>query len=44
MAILLRNSVRRTLFQMAFPMLAGTFAMHSYNLADTWFVDSLGTL
>ncbi|HOE27904.1 MAG TPA: MATE family efflux transporter [bacterium] len=44
MAILLRNSVRRTLFQMAFPMLAGTFAMHSYNLADTWFVARLGTL
>ncbi len=41
---LLQNSVRRTLFQMAFPMLAGTIAMHSYNLADTWFVSRLGTI
>jgi len=29
---------------MAFPMLAGTFAMNAYNLADTWFVSRLGTL
>ncbi len=28
---------------MAFPMLAGTFAMTAYNLADTWFVARLGT-
>lgn len=41
---LLQNSVRRTLFQMAFPMLAGTMALNSYNLADTWFVSRLGTI
>ncbi|MDP8235369.1 MAG: MATE family efflux transporter [Candidatus Erginobacter occultus] len=41
---LLENSVRRALFQMAFPMLAGTIAMNSYNLADTWFVSRLGTI
>jgi len=29
---------------MAFPMLAGTFAMNAYNLADTWFVAKMGTL
>ncbi len=44
MSKLLQNSVRRTLFQMAFPMLAGTIAMHSYNLADTWYVSRLGTV
>lgn len=44
MAKLLENSVKRTLFQIAFPMLAGTVAMHSYNLADTWFVSRLGTV
>ena len=41
---LLQNSVRRTLFQMAFPMLAGTLAMNTYNLVDTWYVSRLGTL
>jgi len=41
---LVRKSVRRTLFNMAFPMLAGTFAMTAYNLTDTWFVSRLGTL
>lgn len=44
MSILVQGSVRRTLFRMAFPMLAGTFAMNAYNLADTWFVAKLGTL
>lgn len=43
-AVLVSKSVRRTLFSMAFPMLAGTFAMNAYNLADTWFVSRLGTL
>lgn len=43
MAILVDKSVRRTLFQMAFPMLAGTFAMNAYNLTDAWFVSQLGT-
>jgi len=41
---LVRDSVKRTLFNMAFPMLAGTFAMTAYNLTDTWFVSRLGTL
>ncbi len=41
---LVRKSVRRTLFGMAFPMLAGTFAMNAYNLTDTWFVSRLGTI
>jgi Na+-driven multidrug efflux pump len=44
MAVLVRRSVTRTLFSMAFPMLAGTFAMNAYHLADTWFVSRLGTL
>ncbi len=43
-AVLVRKSVPRTLFGMAFPMLAGTFAMNAYNLTDTWFVSRLGTL
>lgn len=43
-AVLVDKSVRRTLFSMAFPMLAGTFAMNAYNLTDTWFVSRLGTL
>jgi len=44
MAVLVRDSVKRTLFTMAFPMLAGTFAMNAYNFTDTWFVAQLGTL
>jgi len=44
MAVLVQKSVKRTLFNMAFPMLAGTFAMNAYNLTDTWFVSRLGTL
>jgi Na+-driven multidrug efflux pump len=44
MATLVDNSVRRTLFNMAFPMLAGTFALNAYNLTDTWFVSKLGTV
>ncbi|HNX76423.1 MAG TPA: MATE family efflux transporter [Candidatus Rifleibacterium sp.] len=44
MAKLTQGSVKRTLFTMAFPMLAGTIAMNAYNLADTWFVSRLGTL
>ena len=43
-AVLVNKSVRRTLFSMAYPMLAGTFAMNAYNLTDTWFVSRLGTL
>jgi len=44
MAVLVRRGVTQTLFSMAFPMLAGTFAMNAYNLTDTWFVSRLGTL
>ena len=44
MSVLVQNSVKRTLFAMAFPMLAGTFAMNAYNLTDAWFVAQLGTL
>jgi putative MATE family efflux protein len=44
MAVLVQKSVPRTLFSMAFPMLAGTFAMNAYSLTDTWFVAQLGTL
>ncbi len=29
---------------MAVPMLAGTFAMNTYNFVDTWFVSKLGTV
>lgn len=31
MAVLVQQSVRRTSFGMAFPMLAGTFAMNAYS-------------
>jgi len=44
MAVLVRKSVLRTLFGMALPMLAGTFAMNAYNLTDTYFVSRLGTV
>lgn len=44
MSKLVRNSVKRTLFNMAYPMLAGTIAMNTYNLVDTWYVSKLGTL
>ena len=44
MSVLVQKSVKRTLFTMAFPMLAGTFAMNAYNLTDTWFVSWMGTL
>ncbi len=43
-AALVKDGVARTLFRMAVPMLAGTFAMTAYNLTDTWFVSRLGTL
>ena len=41
---LTEGNLKRTLFKMALPMLAGTFAMVSYNLADTWFVSQLGKI
>jgi len=43
-SVLVQRSVKRALFHMAFPMLAGTFAMNAYSLTDTWFVAQLGTL
>ncbi len=43
MSALVQKSVRRTLFPMAFPMLAGTFAMNAYSLTDSYFVSRLGT-
>ncbi len=33
----------RRMLGMAAPMIAGTFAMTAFNLADTWFVSRLGT-
>ena len=44
MSVLVQNSVRSTLLNMAIPMLAGTFSMSAYNLTDAWFVSRLGTL
>ena len=44
MSVLVQKSVKRTLFNMAVPMLAGTFAMNAYTLTDTWFIAQLGTL
>ena len=44
MAKLIQHDVKKTLFRMAFPMLAGTVAMNAYNLVDTWFVSKLGTI
>ncbi len=44
MSVLVQGNVKQALIRMAVPMLAGTFAMNAYNLADTWFVAKLGTL
>jgi len=44
MSVLVRDNVKRTLVNMAFPMLAGTFAMNAYSLTDAYFVSRLGTL
>ncbi|HBC87232.1 MAG TPA: hypothetical protein DCZ94_09780 [Lentisphaeria bacterium] len=43
-SVLVYRDVRRTLFSMAFPMLAGTFAINAYSLTDMWFISRLGTL
>ncbi len=43
-SVLVSKDVRRTLFGMAFPMLAGTFAINAYSLTDMWFISRLGTL
>jgi len=42
-ARLTEGAVGRRLFMLAFPMLGGTFAMCTFNLADTYFVARLGT-
>lgn len=42
-SVLVARGVGHTLFGMAWPMLAGTFAMNAYNLTDTYFVSRLGT-
>jgi len=41
---LVRGSVPRALFGMAWPLLGGTFAMNAYGLTDAYFVGKLGTL
>ncbi|MFA5088443.1 MAG: MATE family efflux transporter [Candidatus Omnitrophota bacterium] len=43
MALLVKDRVFPTIMRLAVPMLAGTFAMNAYHLADTWFVSRLGT-
>ncbi len=44
MSKLTSQSVLRTLFRMAVPMLAGTIAINTYNLVDTFFISKLGTI
>jgi putative MATE family efflux protein len=44
MSKLVESGVISTLFRMAFPMLAGTIAINSYNLVNTYFVSRLGTI
>ena len=43
MPSLINQSVPKTLLNLAVPMLAGTFALNSYNITATWFVSRLGT-
>ncbi len=43
MSQLANEPVFRTFVRMAVPMLAGTFAMNMYQLANVWFVSRLGT-
>lgn len=40
---LTEGGMARRMLGMAAPMVAGTFAMTAFNLADTWFVSRLGT-
>jgi putative MATE family efflux protein len=40
---LINQSVSKTIIAMAIPMLAGTFALTMYQLANAWFVSRLGT-
>ncbi|MDX9979762.1 MAG: MATE family efflux transporter [Lentisphaeria bacterium] len=39
---LTQGHIGRQMIGMAVPMLAGTFSMTAFNLADTWFVSKLG--
>jgi putative MATE family efflux protein len=39
---LTQGHIGRQMIAMAVPMLAGTFSMTAFNLADTWFVSQLG--
>lgn len=43
MSKLIDEKVFNTIVKMAVPMLAGTFAMNTYHLTNTWFVSRLGT-
>ncbi|HPI93353.1 MAG TPA: MATE family efflux transporter [Deltaproteobacteria bacterium] len=43
MSKLIDEGVNRTIVRMAVPMLAGTFAMNTYQLTNAWFVSRLGT-
>jgi putative MATE family efflux protein len=40
---LVSEPVHNTIIRMAVPMLAGTFAMNTYQLTNAWFVSRLGT-
>lgn len=44
MSKLTSESVLKTLFRMAVPMLAGTIAFNTYNFVDTLFISKLGTI
>ena len=41
---LTQGHIGRQMIGMAVPMLAGTFSMTAFNLADAWFVAKLGTI
>lgn len=43
MSKLVDDRLSRTIIRMALPMLAGTFALNTYNLTNAWFVSRLGT-
>lgn len=43
MSKLIDEPVHTTIIRMAVPMLAGTFAMNTYQLTNAWFISRLGT-
>ena len=43
MSKLVNESLPKTIAKMAVPMLAGTFALNTYQLTNAWFVSRLGT-